>query len=53
MKKMKLFLALLVFGMQFTFAQTPNALPYQAVARNSSGNLLVTRPFVCVLVFTM
>ena len=43
MKKMKLFFALLVFAMQFTFAQTPNALPYQAVARNSSGNLLVNQ----------
>lgn len=44
MKKMKLFFALLVFAMQFTFAQTPNALPYQAVARNSSGNLLINQP---------
>ena len=25
------------------FAQTPNAIPYQAVARNSSGNLLVNQ----------
>ena len=36
-------LALCLWINSNAFAQTPNAIPYQAVARNSSGNLLVNQ----------
>ena len=42
MKKLITFLFLTLLGLQ-SFSQTPNAIPYQAVARNSSGNLLVNQ----------
>ena len=42
MKQLKIFLFFTLLGLQ-GFAQTSNAIPYQAVARNSSGNLLVNQ----------
>lgn len=44
--KKSIFHSILVLCIGFVtnaFAQTPNAIPYQAVARNSSGNLLVNQ----------
>ena len=44
----KLFLILTIFFYQLSiincFAQAPNAIPYQGVARNASGNILATQP---------
>ena len=45
MKKIKTMITVVLLGTAniITHAQTPNAIPYQAVARNSSGNLIASQ----------
>lgn len=46
MKKL-LCIPLMVIGQFFfaqSFAQAPNAIPYQGVARNAAGNILASQP---------
>ena len=47
MKKIITFIAVILFSQLFHFkgfAQTPNAIPYQGVARNASGAILGSQP---------
>ena len=46
MKKLLLLLSIINYSLLINncFAQTPNAIPYQAVARNAAGNIIASQP---------